>query len=131
MRLSFRSGGPVEVGPEEARYQRYMSFSPMLFIWVRVEWKARRVGRSEGKAARSAVRRAGREWIVPRRVMRRPFWSGRGRLVECRGKGKGGRTLVQKAVELELLDPFGGCFGCHLQRFLQTLLSYFCSTSFV
>ncbi len=78
MRLSLRSGGPVDVGPEEARYQRYMSLSPMLFIWVRAEWKARRVGRSEGKAARSAIRRAGEEWMVPRRVMRRPFWSGRG-----------------------------------------------------
>ncbi len=78
MRLSLRSGGPLEVGPEEARYQWYMSLSPMLFMWVRVEWKARRVGRSEGKAARSAVRRAGEEWMVPRRVMRRPFWSGRG-----------------------------------------------------
>ena len=47
-------------------------------MWVRAEWKARRVGRSEGKAARSAVRRAGWEAMVPRRVMRRPFWSGWG-----------------------------------------------------
>ena len=78
MRLSLRSGGPFDVGPEEARYQRYMSLSPMLFMWVRVECKARRVGRSEGKAARSAMRRAEEEWMVPRRVMRRPFWSGRG-----------------------------------------------------
>ena len=33
-------------------------------------------------------------------------------------------TLVQEAVELELLDPFGGCFGCHCQPFLHALLSY-------
>lgn len=45
------------------------------------------MGRSEGKAARSAVRRAGREEMVPRRVMRRPFWSGWGGV---RGVGWGG-----------------------------------------
>lgn len=31
-------------------------------------------------------------------------WMRRGRLVVCRGEGNGGRTLVEEAVELELLD---------------------------
>ena len=37
------------------------------------------------------------------------------------GKGRGGRTLVQDAVELELLDPFGGRLGCHRELFLHSL----------
>ncbi len=41
--------------------------------------------------------------------------------MECKGKGEGGRTLVQEAVELELLDPFGGCLGCHRELFLRSL----------
>ena len=28
-------------------------------------------------------------------------------------RGRGRRTLVQEAVELKLLDQFGGCLGCH------------------
>ena len=38
-------------------------------------WKVRRLSESEGKAARSMVRRAGELEMLPRRVMRRPAWS--------------------------------------------------------
>ncbi len=44
----------------------------------------------------------------------------KGGLGEFDGKGKGGRTLVQDAVELELLDQFGGCLGCHRELFLHS-----------
>ena len=52
-------------------------------------------------------------------------------LAVCRGEGNGGRTLVEEAVELELLDPFGGCCVCHCEIFLYAFLSCFCPTSFV
>lgn len=48
------------------------------------------------KAARSAMRRAGWVWIVPRREMRRPAWSEERRRV----RRKWGRRVVGSVVEL-------------------------------
>ena len=41
--------------------------------------------------------------------------------MDCKDKGEGGSTLVQDAVEFKLLDPFGGCLGCHRELFLRSL----------
>ncbi len=79
MRLSFRSGGAgaPSTGREDARYQWYMSFAPKLATLAMALWTAVIATGSVGNAARSAVRRAGEPSIVPRRDIRRPFWSER------------------------------------------------------
>jgi len=41
-------------------------------MFAMAAWKERRVSGSEGNAARSIVRRAGEEEMLPRRVIRRP-----------------------------------------------------------
>lgn len=43
--------------------------------------------------------------------------------VVWKGEEKGGRTLIEEAVEFELLDPFGDCCGCHCGFFLHAFLS--------
>ena len=75
MRLIFRSGGEDEEAACDARYQRYMSFAPRFLVFVIAERKALTVVGSEGNAARSSVRSAGVDDMLPRRDTRRPFWS--------------------------------------------------------
>lgn len=64
---------------------------------------------SEGNAARSMVKRAGEEAMLPRRVMRRPAWS-EGLGEWGIGRGNLGRTLIKEAIELEAWDE-GFCSG--------------------
>jgi hypothetical protein len=77
MRLSFRSGGWIEDAEceVEARNQRYMSLAPRFWMDEREEEKVVRWVDEVSKAARSAMRMAGCEAMVPRREMRRPAWS--------------------------------------------------------
>jgi hypothetical protein len=76
MRLSFKSGGAPLTGRDVARYQWYMSFAPRLATLAIALWNAMIAVGSVEKAALSAVSRAGEPSTVPRRDIRRPFWSG-------------------------------------------------------
>lgn len=95
MRLSFRSGGAPLTGRDVARYQWYMSLAPRLATLAIAVWNAVMAAGSVEKAALSAVSRAGESSTVPRRDIRRPFWSGELEvLVMSLVSVKGARTLI-------------------------------------
>lgn len=78
MRLILRSAkvsgfSSVEVyGVDVARYQKYTSFAPRFFRLCSVDGRWCKYVSEEGKGARSRIKRAGCEEMVPRRIMRRP-----------------------------------------------------------
>lgn len=83
-----------------------MSLSPKLLIREIAEWKAWSTARdSVAKAARSAVKMPCVLSIVPRRAIRRPFWS-RGAFFSLLVAGVEwmSRTLFEELAHLEFGD---------------------------
>ena len=83
-----------------------MSLSPRLLIREIAAWNAWSTARdSVANAARSAIRMPCVLSIVPRRAIRRPFWSGGlFSLLRLRGSGWMGRTLFEELAHLEFGD---------------------------
>src|SRR5271170_1418064 len=93
-----------------------MSLCWRFWMLVRESMKPDTTAGSDGKAARSIMTRAGCSAILPRREMRRPFWSiYHQSLLILVWMNRASQTLVQDPLELKLRDQgFGGRFSIDL-----------------